>query len=59
MGGRSIVEFFFTDTYGPMAQLRNQFKQVAGIPYDDARFFEAVAARVRRGSVSARVDKDG
>ena len=47
IGGRSIVDFFFTDTYGEMAELRARFKRVARLRYSDAQFFAACAAPKR------------
>lgn len=54
IGGRSIVEFFFTDTYGEMAELRDRFKTVARVQYSDAQFFAACAARASYGQLSAK-----
>lgn len=57
IGGRSIVDFFFTDTYGDMSELREQFKRVARIEYSDAQFFKVCAERQGFGQLS--VKKDG
>ena len=56
IGGRSIVDFFFTDTYGPMAELREQFKRVARIAYSDAQFFKVCAEREGYGQLSVKKD---
>ena len=53
IGGRSIVDFFFTDTYGDMAELRDEFKSVARIKYSDAHFFKVCAERASYGQLSA------
>ena len=53
IGGRSIVEFFFTDTYGAMAELRERFKHVARIAYSDSAFFRVCAEREAYGQLSA------
>jgi tellurium resistance protein TerD len=58
LGGRCIVDFFFTDSYGPAAELRNKFKTLSGCHFEDARFYEVVAARFEAGSAPVRTDKE-
>ena len=58
INGRNIVEFFFQDTHGPMADLRNEFKVKAACPYNDSKFFAAIEAMREAGVEAARTDKD-
>ena len=59
IGGRSIVDFFFTDTYGEMAELRDRFKGVARITYSDSHFFKVCAERASYGQLSTTKDEGG
>ena len=58
INGRNIVEFFYTDTHGPMAELRNEFKTKAACPYSDSKFFAAIEVLHQSGVQPARTDKD-
>ena len=58
IGGRNIVEFFYQDTHGPMAELRHEFKVKANAPYPDARFFAAIEALAQAGVEPAQTAKD-
>lgn len=58
INGRSVVEFFYLDTSGPMADLRHEFKEKAACPYSDTAFFAAMQALQEQGVAPASTDKD-
>ena len=57
LGGKSIVDFFWTDPYGEPARLRSRFKELSGCYFDDAKFFRAVDERLAAGHEQLRTDK--
>ncbi len=58
LGGKSIVDYFWTDAYGPPAELRKKFKELSGCHFEDSLFFQTCAERMDAGGTQLRVDKD-
>ena len=51
IGGRSVLDFFYSDLSGEKADLREKFKEVSGCFYKDSRFFEVCEERMNAGAV--------
>ena len=58
LGGKSIVDFFWTDAYGAPADLRNKFKELSGCVFEDGKFFQVCAQRLQAGGKQLSTKKD-